>query len=310
MMKLPNMQMVDYQHYSDNSKKLAIVIPLYLANTENYFPEMLIKTALWVSKSLVENSDITEQRIPIFYFIETPIWERYGHVFEDVGVSKSRIRLFDAPPHKGATRMRISKGFYMMRDEVLREYDCLIRFDADLFLGRADKSQDKFPMSNFIDDTVATMWYNPIADTPYTGKKWWWQKTLSMPMSIEDSFDRVKTIIESKLPERCHITRKTLYNAMSGGVERYPMSNLPPDFEDFIFELEPILGDEELLLWLWTRYSQTELPCLIDPCAWSFDDHPHHSFDVLRETDCFYWSHIYGDPTDEQYELWRQDVGI
>ena len=174
------------------------------------------------------------------------------------------------------------------------------------FLDVSDKSHPKFPISYFIDDTVATMWYNPIADTPYTGKKWWWFKTQSM--SIEDSFDRAKTIIESKLPERCHITRKTLYNSMSGGVERYPMSNLPPDFEDFIFELEPLLGDEELLLWLWTRYSQTELPILINPCAWSFDNHPNHSFDVIREkVDC-YWSHIYGDPTPEQYELWKQDV--
>lgn len=303
-----------YPTYEQESTDMAITLALYQAGLPGgWFPEVLINSSVWAANSLILNSDMREKQIPIFFYIEDLVIDMCKPVFDAAGIPDSNVIVFSTPPAaEYITKMRISKGFYMFKHDVLKKYKTLVHFDTDLFLC-LPKRDDPLVNIDILKPNnasgIATMWFSETADLKYQEKTWWWNKGGE---NLLENFNRHRKICNKFLPVSKSITPLTKFPSLSGGVQSFDMELLPQSFFDYIFEYEPLLGDEELLLYLWSRKHDYVYPCVINPCAWLWD-HPTRpdSWAALRKVAHYVWSHKYEPPTPTkaQFDLWLEDIG-
>lgn len=308
--KLPKMER--YPAYTHHSTDLAIVLPFYHASAnKEWFPSALFNSSLWVANSLIKNSDVVKRGIPIFFFIEDTLAPECLSFFRDAGVPDANLIQFTAPnPNPRVKRMRISKAFYMLEHEALTTYKVLSRFDADLFLCRLPRISESFKIDVLAsvapDSGIGVMWWNDTKLVDYQGKRWWWAKNNA---SVNHNFRECVPIMKRFLGD-ADFTGK-IFPTMSGGVESFELGRIP-GFLDFIKEYEPLLGDEELLLWMWAKKHGYIYPSLIDPCAWAFDGRHDSVVGMHEGGEPFYWSHCYEPPRPNRkvLSMWYQAAGI
>ena len=299
----------DYPSYDDSSKEMAIVIPLYDALWQNDWKGIIdpayIKGSVNAAKSLILNTDVVARRIPIFFLIEDSVAHGRLHEFWNAGIKECRIRTFNSPP-SDIVKFRVSKKYYALLDSVLRGYDNIVVWDADLFACCKPGMNQKLSTEFLQGEGVGTMYcggWHGISTQPH-----WWDKW-GLPKDREDyekNFAISKAKIYSVYPDMS-LGRYTEFPNILAGVMRFaePISN---EFQRFVFDLEPLIGDEELILALWLHYSGESIDSLDmykQGIAWT----PDLLYDLRGKG--AYWAHV-GDDTEKEapWEAdWRQDIG-
>ena len=299
----------DYPSYNDSSKEMAIVIPLYDALWQNDWKGIIdpayINGSVNAAKSLILNTDVVARRIPIYFFIEDSVAYGRLHEFWNAGIKSDRIRTFNSPP-SDIVKFRLSKKFYALLDPVLKEYDNIVVWDADLFacckLGMNKKLDTKFMQGK----GVGAMY---CGGSHYIDKQAHWWDKWGLPKDRKDfekNFEISKAKIHSVYPE-IELGRYVQFPNMLAGVLRFAQP-IPDEFEQFVFTLEPLVGDEELIMALWMHYSGDSIDSLDmykQGIAWT----PDLMYEI-REKGA-YWAHV-GDDTKEEASWeadWRKDIG-
>ena len=314
---LTRLPYVGYEPYDDSSMEFAFVIQIYDALFDGHYEgwEELtdtgyLKGAIAVAKSLTLNTDVIERKIPIFFHVEDCIYDKHLTYFLNAGIKRERIRCFnsfDAPD--GATpinKYRVSKSFYLMNDPVISQYDSYCKWDADLFacckpelgqklsthwlqgteLGALDFHQDG--ISN--EDIKSKHWFDKWTGTRDTHD----ENFETTRQNIIEVFDR-DLLTEDSFP---------LSGALCG-IMRFPRE-LPDGFKTFATTLEPVVGDEELILALWVKHCNSWVRGLNpQPMCWD-----SNQISQLRERGA-YFLHVgcRSEVMEDWEHVFRHDIG-
>ena len=299
--RLPVMQ--NYPGYDDGCRDLAFVIPLFtLDDKKTAFLEELLLSSLWVANSIIVNTNIVERKIPIFWFVEDVLADRCEGVLVDAGVRRDRIVYFSSLESDSIMESRISKNLWMIDNEELAGYDCLLCWDADLFVCRLD-GFGKLAVEMFEGLSFGVMRYEPGgSDYDYRRKADWWVKCGDG--DLESSFDTAVKRLKDNFGF-C-ISRETIFFHVSAGIVRFPLP-VPERFKQFCLRSEPILGDDELIFYLWAQQEGIEIDEVNYPeSVWSVEQ-----FFRLREVGV-YLSHVYDEGCEDRgwEAIWQKDAGI
>ena len=299
--RLPQMRDGDYPVYDDSSKELAFVIPLFVGHPGR-LPEEFIKASLWVGNSLVNSTDITDCRFPIYFFVENPIWRKLGQVLMDAGVPRDRVILFDAPPFPYVSQ-RTMKKIFMIDASELAGFESIVMWDADMFACTAVDGS-RHSVRSFVGDTLKVFWYAEVGDD-FREIPYWWERLNHE--GIMHTFDTIAELVNSLLD--VDISRQTLFPYVQSCMVRFPR-NLPEGFRDFVLQATSIVAEDELALSLWALKTGKGFDSFLAdgsfPVAWSPND-------VMRlRQESPYFSHIgdTDDVEDDWEQTWRGDVGI
>ena len=289
-----------------------IVLPLFYATEgeDRWFPDILIKAASLVRHSLVLNTDVSQSGIPVKYFVEYDLYSGKKSLFEEYNISTDDIVFFDTPPAQGGIVCnRVSKKMYALDHADFKKYHRVVLWDSDLFACRKTQSAKRYNFGDFPE--LFSEYYFLLSwgekQLTYSDHYHWWNK-LSDTDDVGESYRRAMKRLNQFLPEGRHLRLNSFFRGVSGGIHCYTPSNLPAGFTDFISEVEPWSGDDELLCELWRRKTGYEFreygPLKI---CWHAAE-----FFLLGEND-FSFSHIYDDGVldlDHWESEWQESIGM
>ena len=313
---LRRLPIIGYEPYDDTCTEFAFVIQLYDAkylghfeNLDTFIDEYYIKGAVGVARSLVLNTDVVARRIPIYFHIDDKVADEYLSVLLDAGIRRDRILTLNSLDGL-VYKYRASRAFYMMDDPVIRKYDSYVKWDADLFaccdplLGQKLSTHwlrgHELGCLHFSRDTITNIRDKP--DQAHWFDKW---------CGTRDTFDGNYAITRQNIINVLGIDllkneQDTFHNVLSG-ILRFPHANkLPDGFKDFVFALEPVVGDEELIMSLWVSHSNTWLRNLDpQPMCWRGEQ-----IAMFRERGA-YFLHVgsYSETEEDWEPLFRKDIG-
>ena len=310
---LRRLPIIGYEPYDDSNTELALVIQLYDAQYLGHFEgqtemidESYIKGSIAAARSLTLNTDVIDRKIPIFFFMENPVADEYLTTFLDAGIRRDRIRTFHVP-NSPLTKYRVSKGFYMLNDEVIREYECYVKWDADLFACCDPSLGQKLSTHWLQGHELAALHFSRNSDVGIIRKPdkiHWFDKWDGNRDTFDENFERTRSEL-AKVDIDIEIDG--LYHNVLCGLMRFPKpSKLPDGFHDFVMRAEPACGDEELIMSLWVKHANSWLRSLDpQPMCWDGD-----KISEFRGQGAYFLHTRSYSETEEDWEpLFQQDIG-
>ena len=180
---IPKLPVVPFKDYARGNTELAISIPLYHPDfpkdssfkykTDN-FQNVHCKGAIWAAMSIIHNSDLGENQVPLFFHIEDRVWDDAMPVFEEFGVPESWCRKMALPkPTKDLTvphKPQYGKSLMGLIDDEI-DADITLILDSDFFTcvtNEKMKLYDRLTLGML--KKQPSMTYFKRKDLPY----WWW----------------------------------------------------------------------------------------------------------------------------------------
>ena len=268
-------------NYTDNSTEVAFVIPIFNDSRILPFSPNLNRELSYVKSSLVQanalrtHTDVCDQRIPIYFLLENPIFRRWSSLYESLGIKPSRILKGSLP--KGVVKnRRVSKKFLPLKNPVLSDYNELFIADADFFFASRD-ANNKLEIAMIQGDCLAFTWYSKHHNRGDALPNWrgWFAKWRNgdIDKMSQKNFETSQKQLMAYNPEYA-IDFERWYHMAAGGLLRVPRKR-PPGFVEFCLDLDPLVGDDELILSIYTTH--------IDPAYDKFESIVHDGADkVLR----------------------------
>ena len=179
-----------FRDYTRSSTELAISVPLFHPDCDMYdtekFQEVHCKGAIWAAMSMIHNTDLGQNGVPVFFHVEDKVWNDAMPVFKDFGVPQDWCRKMSLPePTAELTAMKPQYGKSLMAliDDAI-DADVTMILDSDLFTcvsGGKLRLYDKFTMP--ILKRQPAMTYFQRRDLTY----WWWVSVVmgSAPLSLD-----------------------------------------------------------------------------------------------------------------------------
>ena len=294
-----------YKSYDDSSKEMAIIIPHINALSCPENQEAYIHSSVAVRHSLVTNTDIVDRKIPVYFLVENMSYIDLSDLLMQRGVPEDRIRRFDSVSAVVKER-RTTANFYMLKDEVLLGYKHLVKWDADLFACCDPRIGEGFPTGIFQTNRIAAQIFcnkeHSYDEIPAWWDRWDWTDE---NRTVKDNFEKTKSAVKELSGYEIKPHR---FNKIVSTVLSYPMQQLPSNFLDFIFDIEPGAGSEELTLAIWCQCSGEKL----DSIKLRFV--PSWNRIEKARANGVYWAHFYirrGDDSDHLHEksLFYKDIG-
>jgi len=123
--------------------KICLIIPIYDNLRTPHCPEkFFFKSALWVVRSFLKNSDITDADVAIKFFVEDTLRDRFRPYLSACGLSENDCIFFEDYKFKELRkRQSYCCRTYMWYHSKLLEYSHLLLLDSDIFLRRLEKNQ-------------------------------------------------------------------------------------------------------------------------------------------------------------------------
>ena len=311
---LYRLPIIGYPSYDDSSIEMAFVVPVFKTATRQY-PEMVmideyVKSAISVGRSLFVNTNVVEHRIPIYYLLEDAVFDTWKFHFTNANIRPDRLLVFTATDSPVKTN-RVSKKLYALTDSVLKGYNCYQIIDADLFACCNPLINQKIDVTLLIGDTIGTLWFDANwknVESLYEVGNWFNKWGIPRDKAfLKKNRDITEQHLRSVFPSLSVKTGSVYVNRVGGGIIRFA-NPLPNGFEEFCMSLEPLLGDDELVLALYSTYH--------NHCYESFADRVDIVFKPdellsVRESKP-YWAHISNASyyADKWELVFQRDIGV
>ena len=142
---IPRLPVVEVEDYSRQNDKLAVSIPLFHSAKDTQlkaydtarFQEIHCKGAIWAGLSLIYNTDLGNNGVPLFFHIEDTVWEDALPVFHEFGVPADwLVKIEDVPTSdKDLNRTQFGKKYMPLLDERFRTgFEVMAIMDSDSFI--------------------------------------------------------------------------------------------------------------------------------------------------------------------------------
>ena len=254
-----------YTDYTDDANDVAFVIPVFIDSIRPYSYDFelerqfsYVKSSLVQANALRKHTDVCDRRIPIYFLLEDRIFSRFACLYESLGIKSSRLLKFSCVDGVVKDR-RVSKKLMALQDPVLSDYGELFVLDADYFVGRFD-SYSVLEVSSIQGSCLGFLSYEKhvLMGTEMPSMAGWFVKWLldSDPLWRQNGFDRSCSEL-SRFDSRYSIASDRLYHFVAGGLLRVPCER-PDGFVEFCLGLDPLVGDDEFILSIWTTHHDPE----------------------------------------------------
>lgn len=143
-----NLPVQQFRKYDRGNTELAITIPMFHPGRDDMydtkkFQDVHVKGAIWAGMSMIHNTDLGENGVPLYFHIEDKVWNDAMVVMHEFGVPTAWCRKMTLPEPTIALTTRkamFSKSLMALLDTDL-DPDILMWVDSDLF---TCPMQDKF----------------------------------------------------------------------------------------------------------------------------------------------------------------------
>ena len=177
---IPKLPVVPFKYYPAHNSELAISVPIFHPdfpdknkyNADN-FREVHCKGAVWAAMSIIHNTDLGDNCVPIYFHIEDKVWDDAMPVFKAFRVPQEWCRKMTLPEptiELVADKAQFGKSLMALIDDGI-DADVTMIVDSDLFTcvpGEKMKLYDKLTMPLL--KRQPSMTYFQRRDLPY----WWW----------------------------------------------------------------------------------------------------------------------------------------
>ena len=222
--RLPITQVHDYDR---NDTQLAVCIPLFHAKTDTTFApfnaerfrNVHCKGAIWAALSLIHNTDLAHNRVPIYFHIEDKVWEHAKPVFDAFNVPEHWIRILNVPdcgrkPPFEMNKTHFGKKYIPLLDTEV-DPNVLMIYDSDAFiLTEGDPLPFYDTLTSPLLKTTPAMTYFHLAKLTY---QWWVQVCLMATGRPANHLDT----------EQLNVLEQQCFQRL--GVQRELEKNLQPD---------------------------------------------------------------------------------
>ena len=251
---LPSYTLPSVSRLTDSTDGI-VVLPLFRAWV-GQDPYYHINSAFWVYHSFLQNSDIIDKRIHIIFYLDIRCWLNYDiqAMFREAHIPEEDIWIF-SPYDKSIYTYYLGMKMSPLWDDRFDKFDNVLIWDTDLFV--ASSSDDKVLMDNLLRreqrSQPAALHVNPDGRKPF-------RLFETHRLEGADAKQRQDEI----MMELCSQVYEAGGYSIGGCVHSFCPGEIKENYKDFYRKALPLIGDDEMILSLWSIHEGEEVECL-DP---------------------------------------------
>lgn len=142
---IPRLPVIPVKDYNRNNTELAISVPLFYSEIDSHFEKfnpkrfqnVHAKGAIWAGLSMLHNTDLIANGVPLYFHIEDKVWDIVKPVFDDFQVPAEWIKIIENVPTdelpKKLKKAQFGKKHIPFLDDTI-DPDVLMILDSDAFV--------------------------------------------------------------------------------------------------------------------------------------------------------------------------------
>ena len=204
--------------FKRSSKELAVSVAMYHSDLDNWnekeFQETHVKGGIWAGLSFIANTDLSDNKVPLYFHIEDRVWDSAKPVLDDFGIPSYWCRKIECPkseePVRKVTKPQFGKGYMGLLDDDITT-DIILILDADLFTCAVDEKINLFDkLTSPILKRQPSLTYFTMRDFTYS----WYVSILLLASGLPDSLMNMRPLdeLEAEAYERLGFERERTDN--------------------------------------------------------------------------------------------------
>ena len=278
-----------------------VVLPLFQAWVQQD-PYYHINSAFWVYHSFLQNSDIIDQRIPIIFYVDIRCWLNMDiqEMFRAANISEDDIWRF-TPCDNSIFSYYLGMKMSPLWDERFDKFDNVLIWDTDLFV--AAPGDDKVLMEQLLHreqrSQPAALHVNPEGRKPFR---------LYETHRTESKY--AKDHQNEIMMELCGMIYEEGGYSIGGCVHSFCPGEIKQSYKDFYRKALPLIGDDEMIVSLWSIHEGEEVECL-DPWYPGMAYEATHQRGFIERGEPFL-SHLWVESIEatEDIDQWKRTIGF
>ena len=279
-----------------------VVLPLFQAWAQ-LDPEYHINSAFWVYHSFLENSDIIDRRVPMVFYLDKKCWESRDvrTMFKAAHIPEASIWLFDVPD-RSIGSYYLGLKMCPLWDERFDKFETVLIWDTDLFVSRYGDTE-KVEMRDLFHRELPTQ---PAALHI--------QRHIRKPFRLDKTHNlhgvEAKRRQDEIMMELCGTIYEEGVYAIGGCVHSFCPNQIKASYKDFYRKALPLIGDDEMILSLWSIHENEEVQCL-DSAFPRMAYEPSHMHEFVNNEQPFL-AHLWVESIDnpKDIDLWKACIGF
>ena len=277
-----------------------IVYPLY-EGISGIYPEHHINSACWSAHSFLVNSDVIEQKIPVFFYVEDTIWSRAYKQLMSSCIPNPMVLHYRAPNRIGWNGQWLSQSLCVVNNDRFKDYENVVVPDTDLFLSTRHENEklDISRLWNRIDRTK----YASYDIRPDRMREPKWDKY------YEKSTEEGKLLFRKLMQQRLKRDIMEVHHILAV-INSFSPKELNPKFKEFVNDVVQYIGSEEDMLSVYMQWSGEDIEDI--GFAWDLWVANYlHVFNDYYDNYDFFFSHLRPSklPTEADTERFMQAIG-
>ena len=142
---IPRLPVIPVKEYRRDNTELAISVPLFYSEIDSHFEkfnekrfqDVHAKGAIWAGLSMLHNTDLIANGVPLYFHIEDKVWDTVKPVFDDFQVPQDWIKIIENVPTdelpKKLKKAQFGKKHIPFLDDTI-DPDILMILDSDAFV--------------------------------------------------------------------------------------------------------------------------------------------------------------------------------
>lgn len=142
---IPRLPVIPIKEYRRDNTELAISVPLFYSEIDSHFEKfnekrfqnVHAKGAIWAGLSMLHNTDLIANGVPLYFHIEDKVWDIVKPVFDDFQVPEDWIKIIEDVPTdelpKKLKKAQFGKKHIPFLDDTI-DPDILMILDSDAFV--------------------------------------------------------------------------------------------------------------------------------------------------------------------------------
>lgn len=142
---IPRLPVIPVKEYKRENTELAVSVPLFYSEIDSHFEKfdakrfrnVHAKGAIWAGLSMLHNTDLISNGVPLYFHIEDKVWDIVKPVFDDFQVPEDWIKVIENVPTdelpKKLKKAQFGKKHIPFLDESI-DPDVLMILDSDAFV--------------------------------------------------------------------------------------------------------------------------------------------------------------------------------
>lgn len=301
--------------YPGASFRALALFPLFqTAPDDGSLEHHLVRSACWARRSWLLFSDAIDLDIKIGFYVGDTVLDIVCPLLAKNGIDvDTHVFLMDETDFEGDPHTHLGKKMAMWVDRQFSDYDWVLQFDCDMFLGSVEKS-GQLPFFNYITHhdpipgAIAAYYdTNRINQRNLEDFHWWCKLDPSKDDAYQQQlwFTRAKELVPKYVVDKYRDNSK-ITGEVHGGIYAMPAKHMHQhqwDDCEWIAKGGRLLQDDEAVFSLWLSQGDP-LFCIYHEMGVEFVTEVNMIRDK-REKSPVYFSHI-GNIIEEWF--WREDI--